>query len=166
MDQSLQDFVIVTEVDNGPAFADALFQRKYRLDVPDFPHHIVAFYRKGPDHFVPASYIHFTWCGDLYLVGGGCTDGRVFARMPEEHARAITAAGGLLLQVLRHGFRRYAAGCEAFFGVCGDPRAWEVCLQAGFSPTTTEHLLAYCPRPLDQPRLHELTCKARCFMPF
>ena len=40
---SIESFITVTEVDEGPAFADGLFQRAYKKPAPDFPHHIVAF---------------------------------------------------------------------------------------------------------------------------
>ena len=45
----LDDIVIITEVDRGPAFANHIFQRKYRQDVPDFEHHVIAFYRKATE---------------------------------------------------------------------------------------------------------------------
>lgn len=166
MADDITDYIVTTEVDQGPAFADAIFQRKYRQDVPEFAHHIVAFVRKAPDHFVPASYLHFTDCGDIYLVGGGCTDGRAFAHMNEAQAQAVNAAGGLLLQTLRYGFTRFGPRCEVIFGQCNDPRAYEVDMQAGFRPTEIEQLLMYCPRPVQSPRLHELTRKACSFMPF
>ena len=42
---SIDDFIIINEADRGPAFADPVFARKYKLSVPDFPHHIVAWYQ-------------------------------------------------------------------------------------------------------------------------
>src|SRR4051812_19957997 len=63
----IDKFITVTEVDEGPAFADALFQRAYKKPAPDFPHHIVAFYRRADGAQVPVSYVHFTDCGDMFL---------------------------------------------------------------------------------------------------
>ena len=36
MSDAIDDFIIVTEVDRGPAFAEPIFQRKYKASVPDF----------------------------------------------------------------------------------------------------------------------------------
>ncbi|MGA9342477.1 MAG: hypothetical protein WBV61_09135, partial [Rhodanobacteraceae bacterium] len=108
MGVTLEEFIIVTEVDAGAAFAEAIFQRKYRQSVPTFPHHVVALYRGADGCFVPASYVHFKPSGDIWLVGGGCTDGRAFAHMDEAQRAAVTSAGGLLLQTLRFGFAKFA----------------------------------------------------------
>ena len=74
--------------------------------------------------------------------------------------------GQALLQTLRFGFRKYADHCEAFFGHCGDPRAFEVDMQAGFQPTRVEHLLAYWHRLLDDKRREALIDKVTALGPF
>ncbi|MGA8276999.1 MAG: hypothetical protein WB784_02215 [Rhodanobacteraceae bacterium] len=166
VDSRIRDFIVVTEVDAGATFAEAIFQRKYRQSVPDFPHHIVALYRDREGRFVQASYVHFNPVGDIWLVGGGCTDGRAFATMNEQQRAAVTAAGGLLLQTLRFGFDKFADRCDAFFGYCGDPRAWEVDLAAGFIPTAHDKLLVKWPRPLGDSRRQEMTARAHALGPF
>ena len=77
----IDEFILIEEVQGGPAFASELFQRKYRLPVPEFPHHVVAFFRNADGSCVPACYVHFTDCGDLILGGGASTDDRVLRRM-------------------------------------------------------------------------------------
>jgi hypothetical protein len=166
IDPSVADFVFVLEVDDGPAFAEGIFQRKYGQPAPTFGRHFVALYRQAADRFVPAGYVHVTDCHDIGLAGGACTDGRAIALMDAAQRQALGAAGGLYLQVMRHAFAALHDAHEAFFGLCGDPRSWEVSLQAGFEPTATPQLLVYCPRPLSAPRLTALTAKARSFMPF
>lgn len=162
----LDDIVIITEVDRGPAFANPIFQRKYRQDVPDFEHHVIAFYRKASDLFVPLSYLHFWLRDDVCLVGGGCTDGQAFRHVTDTDRARIRAANGLLLQTLRFGFAKYADRCEAFFGLCGDPRAWEIDMIAGFVPTEHEHLIVHWHRDLPAPRRAELIARVRTFGPF
>ena len=162
----LNTWLSISEVDDGPYFAEAIFQRKYAQSAPDFPHHVVAFLRREDGAFVPASYLHFTLHEDVVLVGGGATDGRAFAQVPAEVAAAVRAGGGLLLQTLRFGFRKYADRCDAFFGHCGDPRAFEVDMQAGFQPTRVEHLLAYWHRLLDGNRREALIDKVAALGPF
>src|SRR5258706_12329067 len=92
---TIEQFITVTEVDEDPAIADALFQRAYRKPVPDFPHHIVAFYRCGDGTQVPVSYVHFTDCGDMFLAGGASTDGDVLRAMSAEERAALQENGGL-----------------------------------------------------------------------
>lgn len=162
----LADFILVTAVDQGPDFAGALFRRKYRAEIPDFPHHVVAFWKRDDGAFVPASYVHFTDCGDMLLAGGGATDGEVIRAMPEIQRAAITAYGGLMLATLRYGFARWGGAVEAVFTCCGDARALETTPKVGFVETATQHLLVRWMRELPERRKTELTNKARSFMPF
>lgn len=162
----IEDFIVVTEVDNGPAFAESIFQRKFRLPVPDFPHHIVTFYRKSWDCYIPMSYLHIRPMGDIHLVGGGCTDGRVFEMMPGAQREEINRAGGLLLGAIRYAFTRFADRCDAYFGYCGDPRAYEIDLKAGFVPTEHDKLLAHWHKPLSPERRSELMAHALSLVPF
>ena len=162
----LDDWLTISEVDDGPAFAEPIFQRKYAQSAPDFPHHVVAFLRREDGAFVAASYLHFTQHEEVMLVGGGATDGRAFGQVPADVATAIRDSGGLLLRTLRFGFRKYADRCDAFFGHCGDPRAFEVDMQAGFQPTRVEHLLAYWHCLLDEGRREALINKVAALGPF
>ena len=159
-------FITVTEVDDGAFFAAELFKRKFGDALPDVPHHVVAFYRDADGALWPASYVHFRPFGDLYLVGGGCTDGAVIRRMREDERAAVNAAGGLLLQTLRYGFERYAPRCEAFAGYCGDPRAHEVDLAAGFVDTEHEHLLMHFHKPIHEVLRRALVAKAHAIGAF
>lgn len=163
---SIDDIVLITEVDRGPAFANHIFQRKFREDVPDFDHHVVAFYRKAADHLVPLSYLHFWLRDGVCLVGGGCTDGSAFVHVSEPDQARLRAANGLLLHTLRYGFAKYADRCEAFFGFCGDARAWAVDMEAGFIPTPYPNLIAHWHRDLDPVRKQALTEQVRAYGPF
>jgi len=165
-DPVLAERLIVTEVADGPAFAEPIFQRKYAQSAPDFPHHVVAFLRDDDGSFVAASYLHFRPWNGLMMVGGGATDGRAFSRLPENVGTAVRASGGLLLQTLRYGFRRFADDCEAFFGYCGDPRAFEVDMQSGFQPAGEPYLLVYWHRLLSEARRRERIAEVKALGPF
>ena len=162
----LEDVVIITEVDDGPAFAGHIFRRKFAAEIAAFEHHVVAFLRPAEDLFVPANYVHLWLREDLGLIGGASTDGRAFARIDPGAAARIRDAGGLYLQTLRWTFAKFADRCEAFFGYCGDPRAWEVDMQAGFEPTEHPRLIAHWHRPLPPARRAELVARANGFGPF
>jgi hypothetical protein len=163
---SIEEFITVAEVDDGPALAEGLFQRAYRKPVPDFPHHIVAFYHRGDGTQVPVSYVHFTDCGDIYLAGGACTDGVVLRSMTAEQQAALHEYGGLMLATLRHGFALYGPRCQAIFTCCGDKRALETTPKVGFNETGIEYLLVNWLQTADMTRRREMAAKATNFMPF
>lgn len=163
----LSPFILISEVDDGPAFAGHVFQRKYRADAPDFPHHVVAFYKHADHHLVPITYVHFRpWKGNLMLVGGACTDGRGFALMSEEHRALVTRAGGLMAQAQLYGFRKFGPRCDAFGGYCGDPRAWEVDMAVGYTPTPHKHLIVKWHKPLPDARRDEIIRELHAIGPF
>lgn len=166
MSDTIDDFIVVTEVEHGPAFAEPLFQRKYKTSAPDFPHHVVAFWKRPDGAFVPASYVHFTDCGDIFLAGGAATDGAVLRAMSEREQAALAEYGALMLATLRYGFARWGERCDAIFTCCGDARALETTPKLGFAPTGVDYLLVHWQRELSARRKHELTAKARSFMPF
>ena len=156
----------MTEVENGSFFIGELFKRKFGGSPPDFGHHIVAFYRHTQEAFLPASYLHLWTQGTIGLVGGGCTDGRVMTAMEPEQASMVVQAGGLLLQTLGYCFARFEAELEAFFGHCGDARAKQVDLQAGFRETSIPYLLVRYNKPLTLKRQEELLRQAEAIGAF
>ncbi len=163
---SIEGFISVAEVDDGAALAEPLFKRAYHKSVPDFPHHIVAFYHRADGTQVPVSYVHFTDCGDIYLAGGACTDGAVLRAMTADQQVALHEYGGLMLATLRHGFDLYSPRCEAIFTCCGDRRALETTPKVGFIETGIEYLLVNWLSTADVKRRREMTAKAQNFMPF
>jgi hypothetical protein len=162
----LNEFLTITVLDDAELFFGALFRRKFGHPVPTYPCHLGVFYRASEDRFMPLSYLHFMPFGDIMLVGGLCTDGRVFAQMSDEQRERIRVAGSVMVCALRHAFERLAGECDAFFGYCGDARAWEVDMQAGFEPTEHEKLIARWHKPLDPVRRRSLVAKAHAIGPF
>jgi hypothetical protein len=165
IEPSLSQFLQIAEVDPGPFFSADMFDRKYRQKPPDYPHHLVAFYKKSFDQFVPAGYLHINPYGDVALVGGGLTDGRAFAHMSEIEKATITDAGGILFLMLRHAFHRFRY-FDAFFGYCGDARAEEVDLRAGFVKTDVPMLLVKWNRELPALTQRSLTAQVSALGPF
>jgi hypothetical protein len=163
---NIEGFISVAEVDDGVALAQDLFHRAYGKPLPDFPHHIVAFYHRPDGVQVPVSYVHFTDCGDIYLAGGACTDGNVLRSMTAGQQDALHEYGGLMLATLRHGFALYGPHCEAIFTCCGDRRALETTPKVGFIETGIEYLLVNWLQAADAKRRREMTAKAANFMPF
>jgi len=163
---SLQGLVSLCEISDGAFVATDLFQRKFGQPPPGDPHHLVALIRTPSGAFIPACYAHFRAFGDICLVGGGATDGRAFSSLTPGQGQSIRDAGGLFYFVLRFGFERFADRFYAFFGHCGDPRAEEVDLRAGFRHTPVDKLLIYTPKPLLEQVERALVAKAAALGPF
>jgi hypothetical protein len=162
----LNEFLVITVLDDAEPFFGGLFRRKFGHPAPAYPCHLGVFYRAPEGGFLPLSYLHFLPFGDIMLVGGLCTDGQVFARMSAEQRGQIDAAGGVMVHALRHAFERLADQCDAFFGYCGDARALQVDMQAGFEATEHDKLIARWHKPLDPVRRRSLVAKAHAIGAF
>lgn len=161
IDSRLKHFVFIAEVSRPDRFVGSLFARKLGGEPPMWGgHNMVAFYDRGDGSFLPVSYLHLWTQGTIGLVGGGCTDGTVMRAMRPDEQRLVTEAGGLLLQTLGYCFARFEPDLEAFFGHCGDDRAKEVDLIAGFRETSVPYLLYRWNRELTEARKGELLKQA------
>lgn len=147
---ALHGFLTITEIDRADFLVGPLFQRKFGEGPPDEPRHLVCLYRdaNGAQHV--AGYSHMRPFGDVYLSGGSCTNGDTLRRMQSHEREAVENSGGVWFWLLKYAFRKYAGCCDAFFGHCGDPRALEVALAAGFVKTTHEPIIANWHRPLHE----------------
>lgn len=160
------DFLIISQIDHPEAIVGDLFKRKFGHPIPEWKYDVVAFIRKDDGTLVPISYTKFATFANILLVGGCCTDGRAFAHMTDAQKSALTATGGSMAQLLRYGFTRFADVCDAYFGYCGDARAWEVDLSAGFVPTEHDKLLVHWHKPLNEQTRRALVAMAHALGPF
>jgi hypothetical protein len=160
------ELIRITEIDDGPFFVNSLFRRKFGSDAPAVPHHVAAFLATAPDTFRLVGYAHFMPFGDIMLVGGVCTNGQAFESLDDTQRGVVRDAGGVYFQVLRYAFARFADDCEAYFGYCGDARAEQVNLEAGFRHTGHPHLLVNFHKPLHEVMQRALIAKAAAIGPF
>lgn len=163
---ALHPFITITEIDHASFLIDGLFMRKFRDPAPDIPRHIVGFYRDPAGGLHVAGYSHMNPFGDVYLSGGSCTNGETARLMSAPEREAIRAAGGLWFHLLKYAFRKYADCCDAFFGHCGDARALEVALAAGFVKTEHEHVIVNWHKPLVPKVQRALVAKVQALGPF
>jgi hypothetical protein len=161
IDPRLAPFVLIAEVERGDRFVRPLFARKLGGTPPEFGHHLVAFHARGDGGYAVAAYLHLWKQGTLGYVGGGCTDGDVIRSMSPQERAQVADAGGLLLQMLGFCFAKFEPELEAFFGHCGDDRAKEVDLRAGFRETRVPYLLVRPNRVLTPERAEELLLQAQ-----
>ncbi|HMM57624.1 MAG: hypothetical protein DYH18_07775 [Xanthomonadales bacterium PRO7] len=162
---NIGDFIEVRESEDAPAALESLFKRKYSRALPQFPHHVAAYYRSAGAE-VPVCYVHFTDCGDILLGGGACVDNRVLRNMGVDERDAVHATGGLYHHVLAWSVRHFAPRFAAIFGYCGDALAERVDRAVGFQPTAHERLLVYWTRDADARRRGHMIEKANAFVPF
>jgi hypothetical protein len=166
IDSRLEPFIVVAEVERGDRFVGGLFMRKFAQEPPEFGHHLIGFYRRSDGSYVPTAYLHLWTQETIGLIGGGCTDGHVIRAMSEPERRLVNESGGLLLQMLGFCFAKFEAQLEAYFGHCGDARAKQVDLRAGFVETRLPNLLVRPNRPLDPKRHEELLRQAEAIGAF
>ncbi len=156
----------VVEVSDAAFVAGGLFQLKFGDPIPDYGRHLVALYQNHSHQYVPVGYLNVFPHDTVALIGGGCTDGRAFEYIDQQHADAIRASGGTLFNLLRYAFTRMATDYEAFFGYCGDARAEEVDLAAGFKHTGVPQLLVNFHRPVVHARRETLIKEVAALGPF
>jgi hypothetical protein len=164
-DAAIDNLVTVSEVADGQALAEPIFQRKYRASAPRHGHHVLVFCRLGTD-WVPASYINYLPHQDAMLVGGACTDGQVLSRLSTEDQARIRSVGGLMLQAVRYSERRFEARSIATFGHCGDARSWSVLQQCGYVRLPDPHLIVRWNREPGRWRRARLLNSVKALGPF
>ncbi|MDA3933926.1 MAG: hypothetical protein PF630_06325 [Gammaproteobacteria bacterium] len=149
---TLPAYLSISEVSDGKYFGDDIIMRKLAVSVPPFGRHVLAFYKHSSKHITPLGYLHISEYATVALIGGGSVDGSSFCDIPDIHCEEIKQIGGVLFQLLTHVFTYYSDRYEAFFGYCGDARAEEVDLKAGFRRTNHPMLLVNYHKDLAEDR--------------
>jgi hypothetical protein len=153
-------FLHIAEVDRGDRLVAPLFRRKFACEPPAYGHHMIAFHLRPDGSSKPAGYLNVWMRNGLGYVGGGCTDGQVIREMQDAERAALTDSGGVLLHLLGYCFRRFEPELDAFVGHCGNARAKEVDLRAGFRETKYDYLLVRPNADLPAARLEEIVEEA------
>jgi hypothetical protein len=163
---TLRSFLVITEIDDAELIAGALFRRKFGTPPPDFGRHLVALCQGDDGNLRLAGYSHMRPFGDVYLSGGSCSDGDAMRAMAPAHRDAIVAAGGVWYLILKYAFAKYADDCDAFFGHCGDARALEVALAAGFVKTDQPPVIVHWHKSMHENFRRALVAKVVALGPF
>lgn len=164
--ENLRPFLTITEIDDAEFVVGPLFRRKFAAPPPDFRRHLVALYRMADGSLRLAGFSHMRPFGDVYLSGGSCSDGDTIRAMSDAHREAIHAAGGVWYLILKYAFANFADDCDAFFGHCGDPRALEVALAAGFEKTAHPPIIVNWHKPMHENFRRALLAKVVALGPF
>jgi len=162
----LQDVFEVREVEEAGEIAADLFRRRFREEIPDFPHHVMGFWRSPEGEELPFCYTHFTPMGEILLCGGSCTDNRLLRRMPSAHRQLLKRAGGAYRMTLERAIGLFASRYPAIFGYCGDPLADRIDRSIGAVSTGYQHLLVVYTQTLDPETQARLIAQANAVGPF
>ena len=162
----LDQFIRLEETHDVPQSARALFLRKYKHAIPEFPHHVVAYYRGRDGTEAPVCYMHATDCGDILLGGGACADDRVLRRMAADERNALRNAGGIYQFALTWAVNHFSRQFAGIFAYCGDALAERIDRAAGFESTIHDRLLVYWTRDVNVVRRNQMVEKAQAFTPF
>ena len=145
----ISDFIKPIAVNSASFFVNDMFKRKFNSTAPDRGYHLVSFY-KHENSFLPVGYLHYSPYKNVFLVGGGMTDGNVIKLMSDEEKATILKDNGVLYYMLKHGFEYFSDQCEAFFGHIDIPRSMEISLAAGFNKTQHQYLVANFHKPMSK----------------
>jgi hypothetical protein len=162
----LDDFILITEVEDVPDTGQRLFARKFNLTAPEFPHHIIALVNVGDGDPAVGCYTHFTNCGDMVLGGGACSDERILRRLAPNQREALRAAGGIYRYTLDWAIRLFAPRFPAMFAYCADALSARVMRQAGFVSTQHEHLFVVWMQDPSTRHREQMIAKAHSFGAF
>ncbi|OLC66707.1 MAG: hypothetical protein AUH79_05780 [Betaproteobacteria bacterium 13_1_40CM_4_64_4] len=94
----------------------------------------VAFYKWSESHLEPVGFCNWIRYADCYLCGGMCVRNDFYRRLPREHWLVCRERGGVAQIMLETAFRELT-DCVAWFGYCGDKKAYIVDIRAGYRPT-------------------------------
>lgn len=143
----------VQQFRNAEFFASALFYDSFRQPFPvprehcmTFPtplenwRQYVAFYQRSADRFEPVGFCNWIRYGDVYLEGGMCVKRNFYRQLPKEQWDECRARGGIA-QIIMETAARELDDCLAWFGFCGDKKAYIVDTRVGYQPTRHQHLI-------------------------
>lgn len=159
-------FLIFVESSSAEPLVGELFRRKFGDPPPAVGRHFVSLVRAEEGHLHVLGYTHFMPFDSVMLGGGACTDERVLRLLSRPQRNAISVEGGAYYLLLSFAIGRLRQRCEALFGYCGDKRAEDVDLRAGFKRTTHKHLLALFAEGVPPSRQQRLVESVAALGPF
>ena len=152
--KSFDDSLHVAYFPNAQYFAADLFYESFRiafpvpredagLSIPTPPENWrqeVAFYKWSETHLEAVGFCNWIRYADCYLCGGLCVRRNFYHRLPRQHWLACRDRGGMAQIILETAFRDLT-DCTAWFGYCGDKKAYAACLRAGYLPTRHQYVI-------------------------
>jgi hypothetical protein len=157
----LQDRLTVLRLSNAAFFASGLFWDSFKvpfpvpredcgLPIPTPPEawsQYVALYR-WPDGMVETvGFCNWIRYNDVYLEGGMCVRPGFYRRLPRADFDDCKHRGGVA-QIMMETAATQLTDCAAWFGFCGDRKAYLVDMRFGYEPTEIRNLIVKWFQPL------------------
>jgi hypothetical protein len=177
--KSLDESLRVSFFRNAEYFAADLFYESFRipfpvprehsgLSIPTPPEHWwqeVAFYKWSETHLEAAGFCNWIRYADCYLCGGMCVRNNFYRRLPREHWVACRERGGIAQIMLEAAFHDLT-DCTAWFGYCGDKKAYIVDIRSGYQPTRHPFVIVKWNADLADAQKRELEDRIAAIGPF
>jgi hypothetical protein len=125
----------------------------------------VAFYRWPDERLEAVGFCNWIRHDDVYLGGGMCVSPTFYRRLPKEQWDVCRARGGIAQMLVETAFHELQ-DCVAWFGYCGDSKAYAVDIRAGFEPTRHPRLVAKWQRFLSDAKKSAIEDKVAAIGPF
>lgn len=176
---AFDDSLHVTRFRNASYFAAELFQECFAVSFP-VPRdnaglsistppenwwQYVAFYKWSEAHLEAVGFCNWIRYADCYLGGGMCVRSDFYRRLPKEHWITCRERGGVAQLLLETAFRELT-DCIAWFGYCGDRKAYIVDIRSGYQPTRHPYVIVKWNADLTDARKRELEDRIASIGPF
>jgi len=125
----------------------------------------VAFYKWSESSLEVVGFCNWIRYADCYLCGGMCVRSSFYRRLPREHWLVCRERGGIAQMMLETAFRDLT-DCVAWFGYCGDRKAYVVDIRAGYQPTRHKYLIVKWNAELSDARKREVEDSIAAIGPF
>jgi hypothetical protein len=176
---SFDDSLRVAFFGNAQYFAADLFYESFAipfpvpresagLSIPTPPanwRQQVAFYKWSETHLEAVGFCNWIRFADCYLCGGMCVRKNFYRRLPREHWITCRERGGIAQVMLETAFRELT-DCVAWFGYCGDKKAYLVDIRAGYQPTRRPYVIVKWNADITETRKNELEDRIAAIGPF
>jgi hypothetical protein len=169
---SFVDSFHVVGLRNAKFFAADLFRESFAADFPVPPeasradwHQYVAFYKWSEASIEPVGFCNWMRHGDVYLEGGMCVRRNFYRRLPKPQWDECKQRGGVA-QIMMETAAERLNDCAAWFGYCGDKKAYIVDTRFGYQPTDRRYIIAKWFRDVPDERKRELIDQIAALGPF
>jgi len=166
---TFEDAFAVIEVPNAAYLVGDLFEESFgaafptpRVNCglpihtpPEYWHQFVAFYRWPDGRFETVGFCNWIRFGPVYLKGGLCVRPGFYRRLPIDHFQECSGSGGIAQLMMEAGARKLN-DCEAWFGYCGDRKAFLVGSRVGYRRLESPYLIAKWFKNVPETRQKEL----------
>jgi hypothetical protein len=176
---SFKDALAIMEVSDAGFLIGDLFEVSFGapfprprddcgLPIPTPPenwHQFVALYRWPDGRFEAVGFCNWIRYGTVYLEGGLCVRTGFYRRIPDNHFQECSGAGGVAQLMMEAGADKLS-DCEAWFGFCGDKKAYRVGIRVGYRRLESPGLIVKWFKNVPEARQKDLEAMVAKIGPF